>query len=87
MAQVNTLLSVRTQKELKKKVEIILKKLGLTHSSAINMYYHLIVANNGIPFDVKIPRTITRKALEDSKNKKNQKSFNSADELFKDLNI
>ena len=87
MSQLNTLISVRTEKNLKKKVEKILKELGLTHSAAINMYYHLIVINNGIPFDVKIPNETTKKAIQDSRERKNQKRFNNVNELFEDLNI
>ncbi|MCP5047124.1 MAG: type II toxin-antitoxin system RelB/DinJ family antitoxin [bacterium] len=86
MSQASTL-SVRTDKELKEKVGDILQKLGLTHSTAINIYYRLILAENGIPFDVKLPNKTTRKAIEDLEMGKNVKRFDSADELFEDLGI
>jgi DNA-damage-inducible protein J len=87
MQNTNTILTVRTQKVLKNKVEKILRDLGLTHSSAINIFYRLIIMNKGIPFDVKIPNETTQKAMEESRANKNLKGFKNADELFGDLNI
>jgi len=86
MAHASTL-SVRTDKDLKEKVGKILHQLGLTHSTAINMYYRLILAKNGIPFDVKLPNETTLKAVEEIEKEKNVKRFDTAEELFKDLGI
>ncbi len=86
MAQASTL-SVRTDKDLKERVGEILHQLGLTHSTAINMYYRLILAKNGIPFDVKLPNKLTREAVEDLEKGRNVKRFNTAEELFEDLGI
>ena len=41
--------------EKKKNVEKILKRLGITHSEAINIFYSLIEEYNGFPFDLRIP--------------------------------
>jgi len=41
----------------KKAVEEILRRLGLTHSEAINLYYSLIKEYRGLPFDVQLPET------------------------------
>ena len=86
MAQVSTL-SVRTDKTLKDKVGKILQELGLNHSTAINMYYRLILAKNGIPFEVRIPNKITRQAIDDLDNGNNIKKFDTAEALFEDLGI
>ncbi len=82
-----TTLSVRTDKTLKEEVGKILRQLGLNHSTAINMYYRLILAKNGIPFDVRIPNKETRQAMDDLDNRKNIKKFDTAEELFEDLGI
>jgi len=87
MTNANTTISVRTEKKLKDKVGKILEELGLNHSTAINIYYHQILANRGIPFDLKVPNKTTVKALEDSRTKKNMEKFNNTDELFDDLGI
>lgn len=86
MSQTITL-SIRTDKRLKENVGKILHELGLNHSTAINMYYRLILAQRGIPFDVKLPNETTRKAIEDIEKGKNVKKFETAEELFEDLGI
>ena len=84
-------LSVRTDKRLKDNVGKILHELGLNHSTAINMYYRLILARNGIPFDVKLPdktpNQTTLNALEDLEKDRNVERFDTAEELFQDLGI
>ena len=40
----------------KEKVSKILKRLGMNHSEAINVFYSLIEEYDGLPFDVRIPR-------------------------------
>ncbi len=41
---------------MKERVGEILHELGLNHSTAINMYYRLIAAQRGIPFEVRLPK-------------------------------
>lgn len=40
----------------KEKVSKILKRLGMNHSQAINVFYSLIEEYKGLPFDVRVPR-------------------------------
>lgn len=47
-------LYVRMEPELKKQAEEILSSLGLSASTAINMFYRQIVLKRGIPFDLKL---------------------------------
>ncbi len=82
-----TVLSVKTDEELKIGVGKILQQLGLNHSTAINMYYRLILAQKGIPFDVKLPNKKTLKAIDDIERGKNVKKFAAAKDLFDDLGI
>lgn len=72
---------------LKKEVGKILSRLGLNHSSAVNMFYHQVLAQKGIPFDVKIPNKETLKALENSRKRNNLTTYKNSDELFEDLGI
>jgi len=87
MAQVNATLTIRTSKSLKEEVGEILCQLGLNHSIAINMFYQQVLAQRGIPFDVKIPNKQTLKALDNSRKKKNLTTYKNSDELFDDLGI
>ncbi len=77
----------RIEPELKEHVEKILEQLGITQTEAIKMFYKQIELYNGLPFEVKIPNTETKKAITESFEGKNQQKFNSADELFEDLDI
>ena len=43
----------------KEKVGRILKRLGMNHSEAINIYYSLIEEFQGIPFQVKLPENLS----------------------------
>ena len=52
-------ITARVNAESKNKVEIVLKKLGLTHSSAINLFYNQILLHDGLPFELKIPESVT----------------------------
>jgi len=52
-------ITARINHESKVKAEKILKKLGLTHSSAINLFYNQILLNDGLPFEIKIPESMT----------------------------
>lgn len=50
-------LNIRMKPEIKNGAELILKKLGITPSNAIDMFYRQIILNNGLPFDVRIPNS------------------------------
>ncbi len=41
--------------EKKENVAQILKRLGINHSEAINIFYSLIAEYRGLPFNVRIP--------------------------------
>ena len=47
-------LYVRMEPELKNQAEEILSSLGISTSTAINMFYRQIVLKRGIPFDLKL---------------------------------
>ncbi|MCK4762642.1 MAG: type II toxin-antitoxin system RelB/DinJ family antitoxin [Candidatus Aminicenantes bacterium] len=87
MIQADATLTVRTNKTLKERVGKILNELGLNHSTAINMFYHQVLAKKGIPFDVKIPNKETEEALRNSRERKNLTTYKDSDELFEDLGI
>ena len=40
----------------KENVAKILKRLGMNHSEAINVFYSLIEEYEGIPFDIRVPK-------------------------------
>ena len=46
----------RVEPELKEQVEQVLSKLGIPMANAINLFLHQIVLQDGIPFEVKLPK-------------------------------
>jgi DNA-damage-inducible protein J len=80
-------ISARIDPELKIRVEQVFKDLGLTTAQAITLFYRQVELQHGLPFSVKIPTETTLQALEDARLRRNLGTFNSADDLFKDLGI
>lgn len=52
----NSYINMRVNNKIKTESEEILGKLGLSLSSAIDLYLIQIIKENGIPFDVKLPK-------------------------------
>ena len=49
-------LYARIEPDVKEQAENILETLGISVSSAINMFYKQIILQQGIPFEVKLPK-------------------------------
>ena len=77
----------RVEPGLKTEVESILSELGLTVSETVHLLYRQIKLQRGLPFDVRIPNTLTARTLNDSKAGRNVKRFGSKKELFADLGL
>jgi DNA-damage-inducible protein J len=80
-------ISARIDPTLKSNAEQIFRELGLTTSQAITLFYKQVDLQRGLPFSVKVPNEVTKKALEDARARRNLESFDSIDDLFEDLEI
>jgi DNA-damage-inducible protein J len=80
-------ISARIDPELKHNAEQIFSELGLTASQAIALFYKQVDLQRGLPFSVKIPNEVTKKALEDARTRRNLESFDDIESLFEDLGI
>jgi DNA-damage-inducible protein J len=80
-------ISARIDPTLKSNAEQIFRELGLTTSQAITLFYKQVDLQRGLPFSVKVPNEVTKKALEDARTRRNLESFDSIDDLFEDLGI
>jgi len=63
----DAVINARIESDLKFDVEDILKKLGLSATQAIGIFYQQIKYHNGIPFEIKIPNSKTKKVIEESR--------------------
>ena len=66
----------RISTKTKKDAESILKRLGVSHSTFINMSYRAVVENKGIPLSLHIPNAETAKVLRTAKQGKYTKVTN-----------
>jgi DNA-damage-inducible protein J len=81
--------TIRTRIEpgLKQEVEGILAELGLTASETVHLLYRQIKLQRGLPFDVRLPNPLTVRTLNDSKEGREVKRFETKSELFADLGM
>ncbi|VAW40422.1 hypothetical protein MNBD_CHLOROFLEXI01-4377 [hydrothermal vent metagenome] len=76
------IIHARIDPETKTKAETILRRLGMTPTEAIRMFYAQISLQNGLPFDVKIPNDLTAATLTKSHHGEDVEEFNALDEMF-----
>jgi DNA-damage-inducible protein J len=76
----------RIRPDIKTEAENIIHDLGLSVSTAFELFYRQIILNRGLPFDVRIPNETTRRAVEDARKGRGER-FRTTEALFKDLGI
>ena len=81
------MIRARTDERLKKQVERIFDRLGMTSSEAINLFYRQVQLRKGLPFPVEIPNFETRKTLEKSDRGEDIQTHELADTMFRKLKI
>lgn len=59
MAAKTANVTARIQPDIKESAEAILEKLGIPVSVFIDMTYRQVIANNGVPFELSLPKSIT----------------------------
>ncbi len=64
-----TNLNIRTDKEIKKQAEAVFFELGLTMTTAVNLFLRTAIRENGIPFALKLdtPNSLTAAAIEEGR--------------------
>ena len=85
MTTKTAIVRARIEPSIKKKVEAILSRIGISPSEAINVFYRRIVNDKGIPFSLDIPNAETRKAIEEARSKKKLMSFDTFEAFAKHM--
>ena len=83
-------ISSRIDANLKQQADRILAEIGLKPSQAITLFYTQIVRQKGLPLDLKLPNEELEAAIAEAQNselQKSRKSYNSAAEMFDDLDF
>lgn len=89
MATVN--ISIKIDEETKKEAQKLFKDLGLSLSTAINIFLKQAIREKGIPFYISsLPENSElvqafEEAKQIKKNPSNYKSYSSPEEMFKDV--
>jgi DNA-damage-inducible protein J len=72
----------RIEPQTKKKAEGVLKRLGMSPTEAIRLFYRQICLRRGLPFPVLIPNRLTRETLNKSTTGNGVQTVDSLDEMF-----
>ena len=76
------IIHARVEPGTKKKAEGVLKKLGMSPTEAIRLFYRQICRRGGLPFPVLIPNDLTKKTLGKSAKGEDVETFETLDEMF-----
>lgn len=84
MAKTETI-RARVEPTLKEGAEGILKKLGLSSTEAITLFYRQVILRRGLPFNVELPNKETAETLRKSRQRKELHSYNNLEEFFDEV--
>jgi DNA-damage-inducible protein J len=77
------IIHARIEPQTKQKAEGVLRKLGLTPTEAIRIFYRQISLRGGLPFPVEVPNELTASTLAKSRCGKDVQEFDSVEAMFK----
>jgi len=75
----------RIEPEVKHEAEAILKRLGLSISEAVNLFYNQVILYRGLPFEVKLPNEETLQVFGETDAGKNLTEWTTPDDLFANI--
>ncbi len=87
-----TNLNIRTSKETKAAAEKIFEELGISTTTAFNIFLKAVIRENGLPFDMRVetPNEETSSAIEEGRkiaHDSNVKGYTDVDELRAALGV
>ncbi|CAM5216236.1 DNA-damage-inducible protein J OS=Castellaniella defragrans OX=75697 GN=HNR28_003140 PE=3 SV=1 [Castellaniella defragrans] len=62
-----TMVHVRVDERVKEEASRTLESVGLTVSDAVRVFLMRVIADKGLPFEVRAPNTASRAAMEDAR--------------------
>ena len=71
----------------KDEVESLFEQLGLSVTEAITLFYQQVRLNRGLPFDVRIPNTVTQRTFAETDAGENIVRCENAEDMFTHLGI
>ncbi len=77
----------RIQPELKDKAEYVFRRLGLSTTQAITLFYKQVELRGGLPFEVAIPNKTTRRTFANTDAGRDLIVCEDTDDMFRKLGI
>ena len=77
----------RIDESLKSEAETVFRRLGMSTSEAISLFFAQVGLHKGLPFPVRVPNQETIEAMQELENGGGSKVFENSKELFADLEI
>ncbi|MCK9304266.1 MAG: type II toxin-antitoxin system RelB/DinJ family antitoxin [Bacteroidales bacterium] len=83
----SAMVRARLEPDLKTKAEHVFHRLGLNATQAITMFYKQVELRDGLPFDVVVPTTTTKRTFEASDAGRDLVVCEDAEDMFQKLGI
>ncbi len=77
----------RIQPELKDKAEYVFRRLGLSTTQAITLFYKQVELRGGLPFEVAIPNKITCRTFANTDAGRDLIVCEDTDDMFRKLGV
>ncbi|KPA18018.1 RelB antitoxin [Candidatus Magnetomorum sp. HK-1] len=83
----SAMVRARMKPELKNHAESIFHNLGLNATQAITMFYKQVELRNGLPFDMILPTSTTKRTFDLTDKKRNLVICENVEDMFNKLGI
>ncbi len=83
----SAMVRARVEPDLKTHAERVFHRLGLNATQAITMFYRQVELRDGLPFDVVVPTSTTKRAFEASEAGRDLVVCEDADDMFRKLGL
>jgi len=77
----------RLEPDLKNRAESVFHRLGLNATQAISLFYKQVELRDGLPFDVVIPTSTTKRTFEKTDKGRDLYVCEDVDDMFEKLGI
>jgi DNA-damage-inducible protein J len=82
-----SMVRARIQPKLKAQAEKVFQRLGLNATQAITLFYKQVELREGLPFEVVIPASVTKRTFESTDAGRDLIVCENLDEMFEKLGI
>ncbi len=82
-----TMVHIRLDEEVKEKATLALAQMGLSVSDAIRVFLTRVAAEQRLPFEIRVPNSVTREAMAEAEEIAQGRSarFGSVEEVINEL--